>query len=491
MSGPVQRGFCVLLVSAAAGFGAWKFGAGSGVDRSAFRVVAAGFANPPLFVEGQGTREEPWKLRTFSGEARVDPKKTPAVVSLGDDLSGFFQSSPPGPIDFAVVLKNFKRLGAEKVTTSVVLAWENPDAVEYVALNRSLAAFDSLVMTAPLSRGAVSSPLPQEFRRASLPFSAIQGNGSSLPVVNRIPLTGVVLGGEKAMAGFSVLESETASRQLPLMARWEDRVVFSSALLAVVQRLDLPLAELEIRPGEFLRFGKGGPVVPIDAFGRLSTPLRSLPGFVEIPAEKLIDGGEDLFPKDAMAPVILRDDRTGAEPATQAFSRSLSAAVAVMSSPEGLAPSRSYPRLSQEWECGIIGAAVVLLSFIGAAGASKRHVGALALAGAMMAAQWVGFGMASVWLPAPPVLIAIAFTVGVASLFRDKEGPAPVEPAGPVIPSQTPEPEPEPIVEPEPLAETKATKKQPAKKEPAKKAVPKKSAAPKPSRNKKPKGQGS
>jgi hypothetical protein len=485
VSGPVQRGFCVLLVSAAAGFSVWKFGAGSGVDRAAFGMVAGGFANPPLFVEGQGTYAVPWTLRTFALEAQADRKKAPLVVGLGDDVAGFFQSSPPGPIDFAVVLKNFKRLGATKVTSAVVLAWENPDAVEYVALERSLKAFDSLVTTAPLSRGAVAAPVPQEFRRASVPFESIRGDGSALPVVNRIPLPGVVLGGEKALAGFSVLESERPSRLLPLMARWEDRIVFSSALLAVTQRLDLDLTDIEIRPGEYLKLGPGGPVVPINRFGRLSLPLSSLPGYAEIPAEVVIDGENGLFPAEAVAPVILRDDRTVAEPATQAFSRSLSAAVAILSSSEGLAPSRAYPRLPAEWETGILGAVVAVLGLLGGAGSSKRHVGALALAGVFLAAQWIGFGMASVWLPGIPVLAAIASAMVVARLLG-KEKP-PVLPVPEHLPPPQEQPAPvvrEPETElPEPVVVEKPAEA-PARKQPSKKPPQKKSAKSPPARKK-------
>lgn len=471
MSGSIQRGFCVLLVSAAAGFGVWKSGVGSGLDRIAFGVVAGGFANPPLFVEGQGTHASPWTLRTFSREAKPDRKQAPLIVSLGDDVGGFFQSSPMGPIDFAVVLKNIHRLGAEKVTTTAVLAWETPDAVEYVALEKSLAAFDSLVMTAPLSRGAVATPLPQEFRRASLPFAAVRGDGSVLPVVNRVPLPGVVLGGEKAMAGFSVLESETQSRFLPLMARWEDRLVFSSALLAVLQRLELPLSGMEIRPGEYLRLGPGAPVVPIDRFGRLSVPLRPLPGYAKIPVEEVIDGGADLFPKEAIAPVILLDDRSAAEPATQSLSKSLSAAVAVMSSEGGLAPSHRYPRLPQEWETGILAAAVLVLTLLGGAGDSKRHVGAIALAGGFLAAQWIAFGLASVWLPGIPVLAAIVPAVVVARLIGRKKVPAPSTPVD--FHESTPqvtlsETEPGPAAAPEKSPAKKTEKKAAAKKIPAK-----------------------
>ncbi|RYD45811.1 MAG: hypothetical protein EOP85_08660, partial [Verrucomicrobiaceae bacterium] len=359
MTGSVQRGFSVLLVTVATGFIVWKYSAGSDLDRTAFTVVARGSVNPPLFVEGEGTHDSPWSLRIFVRESAPDPKLAPPAVFLGDDLAGIFQSSPPGPVDLAVILKNLQRLGVTKLTTSMVLAWDNPDVLEFFAVEKALTSFDSLVTSAPLSRGVEGSLLPQEFRRASLPMSAVTGDASALPVVNRVPLPGVVLGGEKALAGFSVLESEASSRLLPLMARWDDpqgehRLLFSSALLAVMQRLDLPLSGMEIRPGEFLRLGPDAPVMPIDSSGYLAIPLRSSSVGFEIAAESLIGADENLFPKDVVPPVVLRDDRTTAGVATRAFSRAIVPAVAVMSSEEGLAPSRQYKRLPQDWEVAIL-----------------------------------------------------------------------------------------------------------------------------------------
>ncbi len=407
MTGSFQRQFCVLLVSAVVAVWTWKFFPSTRADRVALETVAAGFANPPFFVEGGGTHAEPWQLRIFSAEAMPDPRQAPLIVSLGDDVRGFFQSSPPAPIDLAVMLANFRRLGAKKAATAAVLAWEDADPIGFAALEGALGKFDSLVMAAPLSRGAVASALPPAFRRASVPISAVKGDTTSLPVVNRIPLPGVVLGGENAVAGFSILESEDASRFLPLLARWDDRVVFSFSLLSVLQRLDSTPDRLEIRPGEFLKLGPNGPVLPIDRYGRLTLPLRRLDGFLEIPAERLIDGGDGLFPVAAPEPVILRDDRTAAEPATREFSKNLAAAISVIASDDGLALSRVYLRLPTEVEAGILAGVVSILTLLGGAAASTRHLGGLVLAGICLAAQWIGVGIASVWLPGLPMLAVI------------------------------------------------------------------------------------
>ncbi|MEY3895656.1 MAG: hypothetical protein RLZZ214_1175 [Verrucomicrobiota bacterium] len=472
-----KRRFGVLLVSAAAAMGVWQWIPGTPLDRAAFSAVASGFVNGPLFVSGQGTHASPWKLRAFSSETKPDKRQAPVIVSLGDDLEGFFKSSPPAPIDMAVVFKNFQRLGAKKAATAAVLAWETPDTIELAALEKSLDRFDALTMAAPLSRGVVTAPMPPAFRRASIPVTAVHGDTSALPVVNRIPIPGVILGGEKTRAGFSVLESETPGQFLPLMARWEDRVVLSFPLLTVLQRFDLPPAGMEVRLGEFLRLGPNGPIVPIDRYGRLELPLKPLSAYAQFPAEALIDGGDGLFPKQAPDPVILRDDRSAAEPGTKAFSKSLSAIIAAISSDDGMGKIRAYPRLEKKWELWILGTVVAVLTALCGLATFSRHVAALVFAGICIAAQWIAFGTAAIWLPGFPLLAAVLAMVVVAGLIR-RNIPAPkaIPVAAPVSEIHTPL-APEPL--PEPVAEVAPAKPELAKKNakpPAKKAASKKAA---------------
>jgi hypothetical protein len=481
----------VLLAASVVTLVAWKWIPGTGLDRGVFAAVASGSANGPLFISGAGTHAEPWKLQTFSSDKKPDRRQAPIIVSLGDDLQGFFQTSPPAPIDVAVILSNFQRLGAKKAATAAVFAWEKPDPIGLAAFEKSLAGFESLVMAVPLSRGVVAAPMPPTLRRASLPAERIRGDVAALPLVNRIPVPGVILGGEATIAGFSVLESEPASRLLPLMARWEDRMVFSFPLLTVLQRLDLPLDGVEVRLGEFLKLGPSGPIVPIDDSGRLAMPLKSISGYAEISAEALIDGGDELFPKQAPDPVILRDDQSAAEPATQAFSRSLSAAIALIASSGGLTDATEFRRLPEGWEILLLSAVVLVLTALCGESRFVRHIGIAALAGVFFIAQWVAFGIGSVWFPGLPALAAIlTATVAVRLIEMKIAKPVPVpniDPVPEVVPEPVvvPVPEIESVPEPEPVIKVPKTKKAPAKKA-AKKTAAKKAAVPKTPRAKKP-----
>jgi hypothetical protein len=471
VNGPLQCRLAVLLVSAAVAFGAWKWIPGSPLDRTAFTTVAGGFSNPPWFVSGRGTHAEPWRLKVFSAAARADKSQAPLIVSLGDDPDGFFQSSPPAPIDLAVILTNFKRLGKNKAASGVVLAWGAPDPIGLAALERAMDGFESLVVTAPLSRGAVSSVMPPAFRRASIPVTTIQGDAALLPLVNRIPLPGVVLGGENAAAGFSELEFETTRSLPPLMAKWEDRVVFSFPLLAVLQRLDCPISDLEVKLGEYLKLGNTGRVIPIDSYGRLKLPMKRTDAPAEISAESVVDGNDTLFAKQPLGPVILRDDRTDAEPATRNFSSTLSATVSALASDHGLANVNRYPRLARVWEILILLATVLILGLVPS---RLLYPCAWMVGGVCLAAQWTLLAMASVWMPGLAMLIAVFAVVLAGKVFRPK-----IPGASSVLVEESIFVEPpvqEAIVPPEPIPKASKTKRAPAKKTPAKKAAAKKAA---------------
>ncbi len=385
------------------------------MDKAAFTAAARAGANPPFFISGNGSSENPWKLRTFSSKPQADRRQAPVIVSLGDDVENFFQTSPPSPIDLAVVLTNFRRLAAKKAACSAVLAWNSPDPMGLAALDKAIAKFDSLVMAAPLSRGAVPEPMPPAFRRASIPLAAIHGNPKALPLVNRIALPGVILGGDDSAAGFQVLDSEPNSQTPPLLAQWEDRVVLAFPLLVALQRIDVPVDKVEVRLGEYLKLGPDGPIVPIDHYGRLTLPLKKISPYTIIPAETLIDAGENLFPKDAPEPVILRDDRSMAEHATRTFSSTLPAIIAALSTNTSLTSEVIYHRLSIQKELLYLISVIGILCVFCTLPVFPRSIAFAGIGTVCITAQVIAAGSTMIWLPGIPALVAVACAYAVSS----------------------------------------------------------------------------
>ena len=412
-----------------------------------FRGVLMGFANPPFFVSGNGSHEWPWTLRTMATTPKIDARKAPVVVSIGDDPERAFQSSPPSPTDLAIVLTNLKRLGAKHAAVAAVLAWEKPDPVALKGLEIALDGFQMVVQAAPLSRGITREAMPPAFRAASLPAAAIQGDLSGLPIVGRVAVPDVIFGGKGALAGFSTLDNaKVGPGMVPMLARWEeeDRMVLAFPLLAVLARFDLPMDGVRVRLGEFLELGPDGPVIPIDRNGCLALPPKPVSSRADVSAESLIDGESDLFPADPGL-IVLRDDQSASSLATQRFSGELASVIASIGSDAGLGPAVRYPRLPVKWEQLIAGLMALALAAVAGLPLFARRVALGVMLALCVTALWLGVGLAQVWLPGLPLAAAVAaggwlalkMNWPVAQPPAPSQQPAPLQTALPRTPYRT------------------------------------------------------
>ena len=306
----------------------------------------------------------------------------------------------------AVIFKNLQRLGANKTASAAVLTWDAPDPIGLTALDRALDRFDSLVMAAPVTRGAVAEPMPEAFRNASISLKHVQGDISTLPVVNSIPLSGVILGRKNTQAGFQSIAYEEVSIYPSLLARWEDRVIFAFPLLVTMQHLKLPLDGIEIHAGKFIKLSPQGPVVPIDRFGRMSIAPENLANHATLPAELLIDSGEDLFPKEKNQLVILRDDRSNAEPVTKHFSKQFCGTIAIIASDTCLTPAWTFKRLKFYQECILLIACITSIWFISGMTAFSSRLACGALFAIVIAVHLIA-ALNDYWLPSLAAFAAI------------------------------------------------------------------------------------
>ena len=175
--------------------------------------------------------------------------------------------------------------------------------------------------------------------------------------------------------------------------------------------------------------------------------MKKVPAYAEIPAEALIDGGDEIFPKEAPNPVILRDDQSSAESSTRAFSKSLSAVVAAIASNGGLSEARAFPRLAEGGELAIFSLWVLALAFLATASDFVKYLGVLVLAVLAVAAQWIAAGSGSLWLPGLAMLATTVVALGVLLFFgRNRVAEAP--PLAAVISIPIPEPAEEPEAKP-------------------------------------------
>ena len=419
----IHRPLWVLIAALAAALACWKKAPGTEVDRSAFELIAASVINPPWLVSGNGSHSEPWSLQTSAAKSAKKQCVSPTIIAIDDDPDGVFQNFPPSPIDVAVLLNNLHRLGEKKANIAAVFAWDEPDVMGLTALAKTISRFDSVTMAAPLSRGTSSEPIPSPFLRASIPMSEVIGDSSLLPIVNRISVRGTVLGRENTMAGFQSLDSQSEDGAVPLLARWDDRAIFSFPLVVAVQQLGLPVSGIKVHCGSSITLSPRGPILPIDAFGRLiqNTPKAATP--TPVSAAKLIDADADLLKRDSRAPLLLIDDRSTADPETLNFSEQLPLTVSSIVSDAGTQQVFTCRRIDPSREISFLIVVTLILSATSALATFPRNVMLLTIAGALVAAQFIIACLANLWLPGLAALASVAAAFIISPIFPQPQKP--------------------------------------------------------------------
>lgn len=262
-------------------------------DEAVFRFVSRAEG-----VIGSGTYEDPWARERFGEPEAVPPAR---VLALDDDPEGYFEAVPPPPADLAVVLARLEKRGVEAFGIGYLLQWEDPDVLAVEALRGVLDRYDGAVLGYPLKDSTVGEPVAAPFQMASVAYASVGGDATKLPVVNGIRGAAPELGGERTRGGFTRLETEQLEeRRAYLLARWDDRVVFSLPLAVEIARRGLAEEDIRIEIGREIRLGVEGPRIPIDFRGRTRLPDGE-PPVVEKPATAVISEtlGEDFAPSDA------------------------------------------------------------------------------------------------------------------------------------------------------------------------------------------------
>ena len=283
----------------------------------------AGMVDPAeRIIDGRGSHEDPWTRRSATPPEATPP---PRFLTIDDDPDQWFSSSPLSPVDHALIFARLREAGHAVLGVGHLMAWDEPEPLAMEALRKQLDRFDAAVLAQPLARGAGGEPVPAPLLRMSLAESAVKGDASSFPRVNRLAVPNAELGGSRSLAGFSLLENEAdpGDGARHLVARWNDRILFAFPLAVEIAALGLDPAAVTIEAGKEIRLGAGGPVFPIDAFGR--TPAAAYPVAIDIPAMRLIS---EKNPVPAAGGVLVtRDVRSELPAAEKAWSDSLAGIV--------------------------------------------------------------------------------------------------------------------------------------------------------------------
>ncbi len=269
-----------------------------------------------------------------------------------------------------------------------------------------------------------------------------------------------------ALAAFTRLESERgpdfSARQtpamVPLLARWDDRVVVALPLGVMMARFHVGAAELVITPGRDIRLGPDGPIIPIDLHGRAAVSPGTASRTVVTPAAALIVAAGEPRPETlqpALLPLVIRDDRSAAPEPERAYAQALADVLVALDRAPRAGLVNPIPRPHTAIEILVVAALAGLSAWLCGLRPRLRHPLAAAAVLAGIGSAWIT--LAAFHTASPPLALAIAPLAGwLASPCCRPTQPAAEPPAEPPAkPEPPPEPQPEPPA-PEPAPEPPA-----------------------------------
>jgi hypothetical protein len=437
VSAPSRRTF----VNAAAILGVGLFALGGvsmipslrDLEREMVKAIALHLDPAESAFSGNGSEERPW--RRWKAKPAVVPEPV-RLLSIDDDPERYFSSAPPSPVDCALIFSSLRETGHTTVGCGYLMAWDEAEPLAVLALRKQLDRLDAAVLGLPLARSAAGEPLPAAFLRLSMDAGEIDGDYSSLPQVNRVAVPNAELGGERTLAGFTLLENErdAGDGRRHLLARWGDRIIFSLPLATEIAALKIDPAEVRILAGKEIRLGTGGPVIPIDEFGRTLVATDAEPA--DTPAWKLVSEDNPLPP--AQDPLLIRDHRTELPEADRAWSEGLAGFAHALRAAPRYEKSVLLPRPDALAEIGLLGLIVLFSTW--AASLDRFGWRLLVVLMAVAFSAELVYLLASrqnLWLP--PFAVAV---VGVTSLVLSFIPEAPpvsrAEIPTPAVPAETP-----------------------------------------------------
>ena len=153
------------------------------------------------------------------------------VCSIDDDPDGTNAYGIYDPTDLAVTVSNLVRLNTRHLFLGTHLYWPDLPSIENNTLNSQLGLLDSCILSVPLRRSAAKVDIPNYLLDSSVALAEVNGNTLTLPRVNNLSLFPTMKIPNNCKVGFSQLESEPETSNIPLRAVWGDRVVLPSLLI--------------------------------------------------------------------------------------------------------------------------------------------------------------------------------------------------------------------------------------------------------------------
>ena len=276
-----------------------------------------------------------------------------------------FDGKEPKPSEYAILVAKLYQAGARELAFTQPLTWEGAAELELRALDSSLRPFQEILLPLDLSEVPEPSMAPNYLSGSRISKEQLVGDASSLPMMNQVTVPPSVSGrGEVEFAfpdfGGRDLQYRAPGR-LPILTRWEDGFLPSWPLALAMRMEGVSLSDLKIQPGKHLRLGTGGPVIPLDDFGRakVEESEATVEEVALLSAKTFFPLGEADLPEVKGSVVLVDTTNQGHQEESE---RLIAEAQSLLQFPRPGA-SEVFSRLSLGWEV-LLYVQIVLVAFV-------------------------------------------------------------------------------------------------------------------------------
>lgn len=382
----------LLLLAAIGGSLAWLYVGGG---RSQFPEVDPWYVD---FLVANTRNKDTDAAQTLSGDV--------VLVQFREEDKAEYSTWPPAPLDYIMAMKRIAAHEPEVVAFADSLQWDDESPEFVLPLRKTLVAQPSVVFGFEVSSAdAGSAPLTPEikaFLETEMPSmgeaeDSIEAMPSFTQVVGLPSKTLRVVGqmGITAISG----TRDTAGDSVPLLARYESKIVPTVAAQAVTLYRRIPYSVMRLRLGAGARLSLGDRyVIPLDRTAAVRVPEKI--SYPEVNALDLLTP-ELGVPSEAVNKEKLGKKKIVVISHTKAGADEARTIAAALSAP-------AYHQASQRWEWVVAGVTTLLALWQ----ARQGRLGSLAFGFAILV-LCVGTGTllfqtSLIWCSPLPVLAVVA-----------------------------------------------------------------------------------
>jgi hypothetical protein len=252
-----------------------------------------------------------WLMANSNSEIQ-EPSVT--FLQIDDPRARVFGGWPLGPVDYSILIDNLGKNQPRVIAVEPVLGWVGGvDEVRMSSLRNVLLRMDpdfgngegaKVLLGAELKMNPAGKPIGDGALSLFPEIEAVEGDRSRIPEFTQVgALPEVALMAISQQLGFTRIDLGEAdaerrldSLSVPMLARFEDRVVPSFIVWARVPAAGVGLDSVEVVLGDEIRIaGERGLEIPIDGAGRLNVFTGIRERIAKHNADILIlMGGEDI-----------------------------------------------------------------------------------------------------------------------------------------------------------------------------------------------------